>query len=101
MIKVLLADDQLLFRIMLEEMLKKDKDIQIVASCSGGEDAVKLSKLYQPDVVLLDIQMPDKTGMEALREIKAESLSTKVVMLTTFEDMKHNDGIPIKADVIS
>lgn len=89
MIKILLADDQLLFRVMLEEMLKKDKEIQIVASCSGGEDAVKLSQLYQPDIVLLDIQMPDKTGVEVLREIKGKSSNTKVVMLTTFEDIEN------------
>ncbi|WHH61344.1 response regulator transcription factor [Petroclostridium sp. X23] len=89
MIKVLIADDQLLFRVMLEEMLKKDKDIEIVASCAGGEEAVKLSQLNKPDIVLLDIQMPDKTGVEALKDIKTHLPDTKVVMLTTFEDIEN------------
>lgn len=85
MIKVLVADDQLLFRSMLEEMLKRDGDIDIAASASSGEEAVMLTLQHKPDVVLLDIQMPDKSGIEALREIKAALPDTKVAMLTTFE----------------
>jgi len=88
-VRILLADDQLLFRTMLEEMLKKDPDIDIVASVSNGEEAVGMTKKYKPDMVLLDIQMPVQSGVEALAEIKACLPETKVVMLTTFEDSKN------------
>ena len=86
MIRILLADDQLLFRSMLEEMLQKGQEAEIVASASNGEEAVALTLQYKPDVVLLDVQMPTKTGIDALREIKAVLPVTKVAMLTTFED---------------
>jgi len=86
MIRIIIADDQLLFRSMLEEMLKKDDQIEIVASCATGEEALESSLKYQPDVVLLDIGMPKKGGIEALKEIKAALPKTKVAMLTTFED---------------
>lgn len=86
MIRTLIADDQLLFRSMLKEMLTKDMEIQIVASCANGMEAVACCLEYKPDVVLLDIGMPNKGGIEALREIKATRPTTKVVMLTTFEN---------------
>lgn len=87
MIRVLVADDQLLFRSMLEEMLRKDVEIEIVASAANGSETVKLALQHKPDVVLLDIEMPEKNGVEALKEIKAALPSTKVAILTTFEDL--------------
>jgi len=89
MIRILVADDQLLFRSMLEEMLRKDEEIEIVASSANGEEAVILALLHKPDVVLLDIQMPGKSGVEALKDIKAALPDTKVAMLTTFENIEN------------
>jgi len=86
MIRLIIADDQLLFRSMLEEMLKKDPEIELVASCSNGEEAVSKTLALRPNVVLLDIQMPKKSGTDALREIKSALPETKVAMLTTFEN---------------
>lgn len=86
MIRILIADDQLLFRSMLREMLLKDAEIEIVSSCSNGEDAIADCKKYIPDIALLDIGMPNVGGINALREIKAALPRTKVAMLTTFED---------------
>jgi len=86
MIRILLADDQLLFRSMLVEMLQKDSEVEVVASASNGEEAVAFALKYKPDVVLLDVQMPVKTGIEALKEIKERLPDIKVAMLTTFED---------------
>lgn len=86
MIRILIADDQLLFRSMLNEMLTKDAEIEIVASCSNGEEAVADCIRYKPDIALLDIGMPNIGGINALREIKTTLPCTKVVMLTTFED---------------
>lgn len=86
MIRILIADDQLLFRSMLKEMLTKDAEIEIVASCSNGEEAVADCIKYKPDIALLDIGMPNIGGINALREIKSTLPCIKVVMLTTFED---------------
>lgn len=84
--KVLLADDQILFRSMLEEILKKDDAFEVIGAASDGEEAVKMVFKYKPDLVLLDIQMPIKSGVEALIEIKQKMPDIKVVMLTTFEN---------------
>jgi len=85
--KVLLADDQVLFRSMLEETLKNDDEFEIVGSAENGDEAVKMALIKKPDLVLLDIRMPIKSGVEALIEIKQKMPDVKVVMLTTFEDM--------------
>lgn len=86
MIRILLADDHLLFRSMLEEMLKRDDELEIVASCADGDDVLESCKIQKPDIAILDIGMPGKGGIEALREIKSHYSGIKVVMLTTFED---------------
>lgn len=86
MIHLLIADDHLLFRSMLEEMLRRDGLLVIDASCSNGEEAVSCCRRLRPDIALLDIGMPGKSGIEALREIKESCPETRVVMLTTFED---------------
>ncbi len=85
MIRVLLADDHILFSTLLEERLKKDADIEVVALAADGAEAVALTEQLEPDVVLLDVQMPVMTGTEALREIKAKLPRTKVILLTTFQ----------------
>lgn len=87
--EVLLADDQILFRSMLEEVLKKDSEFQVIGAVANGDEAVKKTLELKPDLVLLDIQMPIKSGVEALIEIKEKLPSTKVVMLTTFEDKEN------------
>ncbi len=86
MIRLLLADDHLLFRSMLEEMLSRDSEIEIVKTCADGESVVVSCGQVKPDIVLMDIGMPGKGGIEALKEIKASCPEVKVVMLTTFED---------------
>lgn len=86
MIRILIADDHLLFRSMLEEMLKRDDEIEIVASCSGGDEALECCRTQKTDIALLDIGMPGKGGIEALKEIKKICPQTKAVILTTFED---------------
>lgn len=86
MIRIVLADDHLLFRSMLEEMLKRDEDLEVVASCADGNAALESCQKQQPDLVILDIGMPEKGGIEALREIKSRYPQMKAVMLTTFED---------------
>jgi len=99
MITMIIADDQLLFREMLKDMLAKDEEIEIVASCSNGIEAVASAIKYRPNVILLDISMPNKSGVEALREIKEALPETKVAMLTTFEDAENiKTAIELGAD---
>lgn len=86
MIRILIADDHLLFRSMLEEMLKRDGALEVVASCADGDEVLKNCHMKKPDIALLDIGMPGKGGIEALKEIKDKWSPIKVVMLTTFED---------------
>ena len=87
MITVLVADDQTLFRTMLEKQLAIDDEIKIVASVENGERAVQMAVKLKPDVALLDSQMPVKDGITALSEIKSKIPDTKVVILTAFENI--------------
>ncbi|WP_304509457.1 response regulator transcription factor [Anaerotignum sp.] len=99
MIRILIADDHLLFRSMLEEMLKRDGELKIVASCADGYEVLQNCRMEKPDIVLLDIGMPGKGGIEALKEIKTRWPQIKVVMLTTFEDDENiKSAIQLGAD---
>lgn len=86
MIRILVADDHLLFRSMLEEMLRRDDDFEIIASCSNGLDVLRCCREQTLDIALLDIGMPGKGGIEVLKDIKESFPKVKAVMLTTFED---------------
>ncbi|PKM93224.1 MAG: DNA-binding response regulator [Firmicutes bacterium HGW-Firmicutes-1] len=88
MIKVLIADDQTLFRTMLETVLASDNEIEVIGTAANGMDAVQLALKYKPDIVLLDIQMPQKNGIEALGDIKEKLPKSKIIMLTTFENVE-------------
>ena len=87
MIRILLADDQNLIRAGFRALLDAEADMKVVAECGTGRDAVRLARQWQPDVVLMDIRMPDGDGLEATRQILSDPAlpATRVVMLTTFE----------------
>jgi DNA-binding NarL/FixJ family response regulator len=82
---VLIADDDHLMRAGLAELLTVDPDIQVVGQAATGRQAVDLSRRLSPDVVLMDVRMPDLDGIAATRELVASSPDTKVLILTTFE----------------
>src|SRR5215207_5729520 len=85
-IRVLIADDHTLFRDGLRALLASIADIQVVGEASSGKEALKLATELQPDVILMDIQMPDLNGIEAMRHILRASPHIGIVMLTMFRD---------------
>jgi DNA-binding NarL/FixJ family response regulator len=82
---VLIADDDHLMRAGLVELLTVDPDIQIVGQAATGRQAVDLSRRLSPDVVLMDVRMPDLDGIAATRELVTAAPDAKVLILTTFE----------------
>jgi DNA-binding NarL/FixJ family response regulator len=86
---VLIADDQTLFRSGLARLLDVDDRVSVVGEAVDGADAVKLALSLKPDVVLMDIKMPNVDGIEATRRIISENPKIKVLMLTTFEADNH------------
>ncbi|MFE9929587.1 response regulator [Streptomyces sp. NPDC005533] len=87
MIRVLLADDQLLVRAGFRALLDAQPDIEVAGEAANGEEAVRLVRELRPDVVLMDIRMPVLDGLEATRRITEDGdlTAVRVVMLTTFE----------------
>lgn len=88
-ITVILADDHEIVRVGLKRFLSIDTNIQIIAEATNGEDAVTLTVLYRPNIVLLDINMPRMDGIRAASEIKKQAPDVKIVMLSAHEDSYH------------
>lgn len=86
MIKVLLADDQDILVEGLKLILGKEEDIQIIGTANNGRRAYEVCKNHPPDVVLMDIKMPELSGVEATDMIKRDFPEVKVIVLTTFND---------------
>ncbi len=85
-IRVILADDQELFRRGLTMLLSQEPDIEVVAEAGDGIAATDLATSMAPDVVLLDVRMPRRSGIEACRAIKEANPSAKVIMLTVSDE---------------
>lgn len=86
MIRVLVADDHPAFRRGLELMLGGVDDVEVVGQASTGAEAVELAAALSPDVVLMDLRMPDLDGIEATRRVVGRRRTSAVVVLTMFED---------------
>jgi len=85
-LRLLLVDDQSLFREALRTLLSLQADFEIVGEAENGERAVALARVHKPDVILMDLRMPVMGGVEATRRVLAVVPSTRVVVLTTFEE---------------
>lgn len=88
-IRVLIADDHPLFRQGIKQILELEKDIIVVAQAANGNDAVQLAREHKPDVILMDINMPGSNGLQAIKEIKDENISSKIIVLTIHEDREY------------
>ena len=86
-IKVIIIDDHTLFREGLQRLLVRH-EIDVVSSVSNGEDGIKSIKRLEPDIVLLDLRMPNVNGIDVLKNIREHNKSLPVVMLTTSDDEK-------------
>jgi DNA-binding NarL/FixJ family response regulator len=85
-IRVILADDHALVRQGIRQFLEEADDITVVAEAASGAEAVSLVEQYQPDVAVLDIQMPGGSGIEATRQIRTRFPAVRVLVLTAYDE---------------
>lgn len=86
MIRVLLVDDQTLVRSGIKGLLDLTDDIHVIEEAANADQALALIPIHKPDVVLLDIRMPGKSGIEVLRHLQANDNLPPTILLTTFDD---------------
>src|SRR5215469_9707911 len=84
-IRILSVDDHPLLREGLAAMINSRPDMVIVAQASNAQEAIQQFRMHHPDVTLMDLRLPDRSGIEALIDIRAEFPEARVIMLTTFE----------------
>jgi len=86
LIKILIADDHPVVREGLSAMLNKEQDIQVVGEAGNGAEAVDKAQELQPDIVLMDLRMPEVDGVEAMRQIGAVNPDIRFIVLTTYDN---------------
>jgi DNA-binding NarL/FixJ family response regulator len=85
-IRILIVDDHALVRKGLVALLDVKSGVEVIGEAADGDEAVKLARELNPDVILLDLAMPNKDGITALREIREENAESKVLILTSFTE---------------
>ncbi|MGD1211478.1 MAG: response regulator transcription factor [Candidatus Acidiferrales bacterium] len=85
-IRILVADDHAIFRDGLRKLLADAEEIQIVGEASNGVECIKMLAKLKPDILLLDLRMPEKDGLGVLEEVNFDSTPTRVIVLTAAED---------------
>lgn len=92
-IKVIIADDHQILRDGLRTVLEDENDIEVVGEADNGWDTVRLVKRIEPDVVIMDVAMPDLNGVEATRQIRTSGVSSKVLALSMHSDSRYVKGM--------
>src|SRR5690554_1854870 len=85
-IRILIVDDHEVVRIGLRSLLERIGQFEVVGEAASAQEAIELTRSRKPDVVVMDIRMPDGSGIEACRAIRSESQDVKVIMLTSYTD---------------
>jgi len=85
-IKILIADDHPVVRAGLSAMLSRERDIEVVGEAENGNQAIEKANKLHPDIILMDLRMPEVDGIEAMRQIKTKSPQVKFIILTTFDN---------------
>lgn len=85
-LKIMLVDDHEIVRQGIRALLEAQEDLEVVAEASGGSQALEMLPTFKPDVVVMDVRMPEGGGVEACRAIKDEEPNIQVIMLTSFSD---------------
>jgi len=88
-VTVLIADDQTLFREGIKDLLEDEKGITVVGEASNGPEVVAMAKKLKPDVILMDIKLPQMDGVSATRIIRKDCPNTNVLILSSYEDEAH------------
>ena len=88
-IRVMLADDHILMREGIRQLLEFDGSIEVVGEANNGEECLDILQMFKPQVLLLDINMPKKSGIEVLEEIKKEKTDVKVLILTVHTEIEY------------
>ena len=88
-VTVLIADDQTLFREGIKDLLEDEKGIEVVGEASNGPEVIAMAKKLKPDVILMDIKLPQMDGVSATRIIRKECPQTNVLILSGYEDEAH------------
>lgn len=88
-IKVMIADDHNLMREGIKQLLEFDGSIKVIAEASNGIECLNKMKQFEPDVLLLDINMPEKNGLEVLEQLKSEKTKTKILILTVHNEIEY------------
>jgi two-component system, NarL family, response regulator DegU len=106
---IVIADDQKHFREFLRRMFESDPALNIVGEAASGEEAVRVTELLDPDLLLLNIDMPQGDGLEATRRLKAQARHAKIISMSVLGDEAHRraalasgaDGFIVKSAPIS
>jgi two-component system, NarL family, response regulator len=84
-IQILIADDHAIFRQGLATIISRDPEMKVIAQAENGQQAIDLFREYQPDIILMDLRMPEVNGVEAIGAIRAGFKSARIIVLTTYD----------------
>lgn len=85
MISIVIAEDQEMLRKAMVQLMEMNDELNILGDFSNGEDVLEGIQSHEPDVAILDVEMPKMTGLEVLKKVKNSNLNTKVIIVTTFK----------------
>lgn len=92
MIRILIVDDQRLIREGLASLLKANKEFEVIGDASNGQEAIRQTDLLRPDVILMDVRMPNMDGITATKLILEQHPNIRILILTTFNDDEYVAG---------